>query len=101
MALFKTTTWCLLVAVYNWEHQQPLSLFPQKCMWKNEVNQLISENRKEHNAFCGTPQYYYINYPKQIIPALSLVSKNVNLDMIGKFKLDQRFGRYHWMAAPA
>ena len=46
------------------------SLFTQKCMQKNEVVKLSSENWKD-NGFCDTAQYFYINYPKQLILAPS------------------------------
>ena len=61
----------------------------------DEVKQ-SSENRKKDDAFCGTPQYFYINYPKQVIAAHDkrfFSFKKCYLDTIGKYKLGQQLER--------
>ena len=85
----------VLVLSWNTIHDRAVIFVCTKMHPKKEQN---SENRKEDNAFCGTPRYSYINYPKQVIAVLSFKHffsfKKCYLDTIGKYKLGQQLGRY-------
>ena len=62
--------WALFLTCFNHKLEHHSWYGCQLCLHKNawekmkKWRSLCPENRKRDNAFCGTPHYFYISFPK-------------------------------------